>query len=42
MLGKDQKCIAFYGYKLIFAFRPSGIEDNRMPEEKAENAEIVP
>jgi hypothetical protein len=32
----------FYGNGLLFAFRSSGIEDQRRNEEKTENAEIVP
>jgi hypothetical protein len=39
-LGKDKKI--FYGNGLLFAFRSSGIEDQRRNEEETENAEIVP
>jgi hypothetical protein len=37
-----QKQKLFYEYGLLFAFRSSGIEDQRMNEEEAEIAEIVP
>ncbi|MCX5917358.1 MAG: hypothetical protein NTX30_11860 [Deltaproteobacteria bacterium] len=41
-LCKDKKYKSFYGYGLLFAFRSSGDRDQRMNEEKAESAEIVP
>jgi hypothetical protein len=37
-----QKHKSFYGNGLLFAFRSSGDEDQRMSEEEAESAEIVP
>jgi hypothetical protein len=40
-LGKDKKHKSFYGHGLLFGFRSSGDEDQRMNEEKAENAEIL-
>jgi hypothetical protein len=39
---KDGKHKFFSGYGLLFAFRSSGDRDERMNEEEAESAEIVP
>jgi hypothetical protein len=39
---RNKKRKSFYQYGLLFAFRSSGIEDQRMHEEEAESAEIVP
>jgi hypothetical protein len=41
-IGKDKRNKSFYGYGLLFAFPTSGDEDERMNEEEAESAEIVP
>jgi len=41
-LGKDKKHKSCYKHGPLFAFQFSGIEENRMNEEKAESAEIVP
>ena len=40
--GKDIKHKSFYGYGLLFVFRSSEDEDQRMNEEEAESAEIIP
>jgi hypothetical protein len=40
-LGKDKKYKSFCGYQFLFDFRSSGMEDQRMNEEEAENAETV-
>jgi hypothetical protein len=37
-----KKCRSFSGCEVLFAFRSSGIEDQRMNEGEAEVAEIVP
>jgi hypothetical protein len=42
LLGKNKKQKSFCGYGLLFVFRFSRIEDQRMNEEEAESAKVVP
>ena len=41
-LGKYKKHKSCYKHGTLFAFQSSRIEDNKVNEEKAESAEIVP
>jgi hypothetical protein len=41
-LYEDKKHKSFYGYGILFTFRPSGDRGKRMNGEEAECAEVVP